>query len=268
MQNTDVETARIAARVAAEIVRNGFKEAFETSMKGSVDPVTEIDERAEKAIRDVIADRNPGDLILGEEGGGSRWDSDRIWIVDPLDGTVNFVHGVPQFSVSVALWQEGQPRVGVVYDVMRSEEFVADPTQGATLNGAAIHVSGTEKMSDSLLATGFPYDRRTHARSYLEVVAEVLENARGMRRLGSAALDLCWVACGRFDGYWEHGGKFGVKPWDIAAGILIVTEAGGEVTDEDGITNQLDTKAIVATNGHIHEELRGIVKARMPEHLV
>lgn len=267
MQDTDVETARTAARVAGEIVRNGFKEAFATSMKGSVDPVTDVDERAEKAIREVIANRAPGDLILGEEGGGSRWDSDRIWIVDPLDGTVNFVHGVPQFSVSIALWEEGKPRVGVVLDVMRSEEFVAVIGQGATLNNSSVGVSGTQDLSDSLLVTGFPYDRRTHARAYLVVVADILESARGMRRLGSAALDLCWVACGRFDGYWEHGGKFGVKPWDIAAGMLIVTEAGGQVTDETGHFNQLETKAIVATNGLIHEELREIVAAKMPEHL-
>lgn len=267
MPVTDTETARTAARVAGEIVRTGFEEAFETSMKGSVDPVTDVDEKAERAIRDIIAEKSPDDLILGEEGGGSRWDSERIWIVDPLDGTVNFVHGVPQFAVSIALWEEGRPQLGVVLDVIRSEEFFAVSGQGATLNGKPISVSKTSDLENSLLGTGFPYDRRTHGAAYLAVVGDVLARARGMRRLGSAALDMCWVACGRFDGYWEHGGPHGVKPWDVAAGMLIVTEAGGKVTDETGAHNRLDARAFVATNDLIHETLREIVEARMPEHL-
>jgi myo-inositol-1(or 4)-monophosphatase len=174
---------------------------------------------------------------------------------------------VPQFSVSVALWEDGQPKVGVVLDVMRSEEFIAVLDQGATMSGRPIHVSTTAELKNSLLGTGFPYDRQQHARSYLEVVGDMLEQARGMRRLGSAALDMCWVACGRFDGYWEHGGTYGVKPWDVAAGMLIVTEAGGTATDESGNTNCLDAKAFVATNGLIHESMRQIVASRMPEHL-
>lgn len=267
MPTPDLGTALTAARIGAEVVRSGFDHAFETSMKGSVDPVTEVDERAEKVIRAVIEQQHPRDLILGEEGGGSRWDSDRVWIIDPLDGTVNFVHGVPHFSVSVALWETGRPRVGVVLDVIRSEEFAAAAGDGATINGKRILVSTTKSLSDSLLVTGFPYDRQIHARAYLAVVGDFLERARGIRRLGSAALDLCWVACGRFDGYWEHGGEHGVKPWDIAAGLLIVTEAGGTATDELGGRNHLDSRAIVATNGHIHSEVREIVASQMPEHL-
>jgi myo-inositol-1(or 4)-monophosphatase len=257
MPVTDTETARTAARVAGEIVRTGFEEAFETSMKGSVDPVTDVDEKAENAIRGIIAEKSPDDMILGEEGGGSRWDSERIWIVDPLDGTVNFVHGVPQFAVSIALWEDGRPQLGVVLDVIRSEEFFAIRGEGATLNGRPISVSKTCELENSLLGTGFPYDRRTHGAAYLAVVGDVLASARGMRRLGSAALDMCW----------EHGGPHGVKPWDVAAGMLIVTEAGGEATDENGDHNRLDARAFIATNGLIHEPLRQIVEARMPEHL-
>lgn len=267
MTRSDADVAVTAARVGAEVVRQGFEHSFATEMKGSVDPVTNIDERAEQLIRRSITEHHPTDLILGEEGGGSRWDSDRVWIVDPLDGTVNFVHGVPQFAVSIALWEGGEPKVGVVLDVMRSEEFVAVADQGAKMNGHAIHVSTTGDLKNSLLGTGFPYDRQTHARAYLEVVGDMLERARGMRRIGSAALDMCWVACGRFDGYWEHGGTFGVKPWDVAAGMLIVTEAGGMVTDENGRNNRLDAKAFVATNGLIHESVRDIVASKMPAHL-
>lgn len=267
MTGPDIETAIAAARTGAEIVRSGFSHSYETSMKGRVDPVTDVDEAAEAAIRTVLAERSPEDRVLGEEGGGSSWKSERVWIIDPLDGTVNFVHGVPHFSVSVALWDRGKPQVGVVLDVMREEEFVASAGTRATLNSTPIQVSTTKKLNDSLLITGFPYDRQTHARAYLEVVADVLEQARGMRRMGSAALDLAWVACGRFDGYWEHGGQHGIKPWDIAAGVLLVTEAGGTVTDETGALDRLDARAIVATNGLIHENLRQIVANKMPAHL-
>lgn len=268
MSDQDIETAVAAARTGAKVVRSGFSHSYETSMKGQVDPVTDVDEAAEAAIRQVLDERHPDDRVLGEEGGGSSWESERVWIIDPLDGTVNFVHGVPQFSVSVALWDRGTPQVGVVLDVMNEEEFVAAVGLGATLNSTPIQVSTTAVLNDSLLITGFPYDRQTHARAYLEVVADVLEQAQGMRRLGSAALDLAWVACGRFDGYWEHGGPHGIKPWDIAAGVLLVNEAGGRVTDESGATDRLDARAIVATNGHIHEDLRQIVAKKMPAHLL
>ncbi len=256
-----------AARSGADEVRAGADTGFATSMKGDVDPVTEIDTRAESAIRAVISSHFPEDSVLGEEEGGSSWDQGRVWIIDPIDGTVNFVHGIPQYAVSVALWEDGAPLIGIVIDVARSEEFVAISGQGAFLNESPIAVSSTETIANSLLVTGFPYDRREHGSAYLDVVGDVLKVAQGVRRLGSAALDLAWVACGRFDGYWEHGGQHGVKPWDIAAGSLLVSEAGGVVTDELGVPNQLETKAIVATNGHIHEDLRRIVAERMPSHL-
>lgn len=268
MWEGDVWVALRAARSGADEVRYGSELDFATEMKGAVDPVTEIDTRAELAIRSEITSHFPDDSILGEEGGGASSEEGRVWIIDPLDGTVNFVHRIPQYAVSVALWTNGEPAVGVVIDVPRDEEFVAVAGKGATLNDQPIAVSDTEDLAASLMGTGFPYDRQTHARAYLEVVASVLEQAQGVRRMGSAALDLAWVACGRFDGYWEHGGPHGIKPWDIAAGILLVTEAGGTVSDEVASKARLDPRAIVATNGLIHEPVRKIVANNMPAHLI
>ena len=263
MWEGDLWVALRAARAGAEEVQAGAGSAFLTQMKGIVDPVTEIDERAEAAIRATVASHFPDDSILGEEGGGAGWKQGRVWIIDPLDGTINFVHSLPHFSVSVALWDDGAPLIGVVIDVIRQEEFVAVRSEGARLNDVPIVVSETQSMNESVIATGFPYDRRQHAREYLGVVADVLETAQGIRRLGSAALDLAWVACGRFDAYWEYG----IKPWDAAAGTLLVTEAGGFVTDDRGASNDLDAGACIASNGNIHDDLREIVSRGMPEHL-
>ncbi len=268
MWEGDVWVALRAARAGADEVQAGSSTEFLTEMKGVVDPVTDVDNLAEDAIRNVITTHFPDDAVLGEEGGGEGWDQGRVWIVDPLDGTVNFVHGIPQYAVSVALWTDGHPAIGVVIDVPRNEEFVAVAGRGATLNDQPISVSATPDIGSSLLVTGFPYDRREHSRAYLEVVGSILEVAQGVRRLGSAALDLAWVACGRLDGYWEHGGTHGIKPWDIAAGVLLVTEAGGTVTDESGAIDRLNVKALVATNGLIHEEVREIVASKMPGHLI
>ncbi len=267
MWEGDVWVAVRAARAGADVVAPGFHSHQDTELKGEVDPVTEIDRHAETAIRRAIASHFPKDQILGEEEGGPPWDRGRVWIVDPLDGTVNFVHGIPHVAVSVALWQDGSPLVGVIIDVVRDEEYVAVLGEGATVNGRRLTVSDTTRLEDSLVVTGFPYDRRQHARAYLDVVEAVMLKSRGTRRIGSAALDLAWVANGRFDAYWEHGGAHGVKPWDLAAGVLLVTEAGGTVTDHVGEVNRLTTSAIVASNGKVHEELREIVAATMPEHL-
>lgn len=267
MWEGDVWVAVRAARAGAEVVAAGFETPIDTQLKSEVDPVTEIDREAESAIRAVIQGHFPADSILGEEQGGPIWDQGRVWIVDPLDGTVNFVHRVPQVAVSVALWEDGMPLVGVVVDVARGDEFVATVGEGATLNGEPIRVSETAILDSSLIVTGFPYDRRQYAADYLRVVEEVMLVTMGTRRLGAAALDLAWVACGRFDGYWEHGGPNGLKPWDLAAGALLVTEAGGVLTDSAGHTNRLEAPAFVATNGKIHEHLREIVERTMPPHL-
>jgi myo-inositol-1(or 4)-monophosphatase len=267
MWEGDVWVAVRAARAGADIVAAGFFQALDTEMKSAVDPVTQVDRDAEQAIHSVISAHFPDDAFLGEEGGGSDWRSGRVWIVDPLDGTVNFVHRLPQVAVSVALWADGAPLVGVIIDVARNDEFVAMNGEGATLNGEPIHVSETPTLDQSLVSTGFPYDRRQHAGAYLRVVEEVMLNSQGTRRLGAAALDLAWLAAGRYDAYWEHGGPQGIKPWDVAAGILLVTEAGGVYTDEAGDLNQLEARAHVASNGKVHDELRSIVARTMPEHL-
>jgi myo-inositol-1(or 4)-monophosphatase len=263
MWEGDQWVALRAARAGADEVLAGAGTEFNTALKGAVDPVTEVDERAETAIRQAIAAHFPDDHVLGEEEGGDAWDQGRVWVIDPLDGTVNFVHGIPHFSVSVALWNDGTPMIGVVIDVMRGEEFVAIRGEGSRLNDQPIDVSSTGMMSDALLVTGFPYDRQEHGRAYLDVVGTALERAQGVRRIGSAALDLAWVACGRFDGYWEYG----IAPWDAAAGVLLVTEAGGAVTDHEGNRDHLGAKAFVATNGVIHEELRQMVADGFPDHL-
>ncbi len=267
MWEGDVWVAVRAARAGAEIVQTGFFEELDTEMKSEVDPVTQVDRDAEDAVRAVISSHFPDDSILGEEGGGGDWRVGRVWIVDPLDGTVNFVHRLPQVAVSVALWDGGKPLVGVIIDVARNDEFVAMAGEGATLNGEPIQVSDTDTLDRSLVSTGFPYDRRQHAGAYLKVVEEVMLASQGTRRLGAAALDLAWLAAGRYDAYWEHGGPQGIKPWDVAAGILLVTEAGGTYTDESGEVNRLDALAHVASNGKVHEELRTIVARTMPEHL-
>lgn len=263
----DLEIAVAAARAGAAVVRRGFGEAWGTELKGAVDPVTDIDHESEAAIRAMLAERAPGDSVLAEEGGGADWWGPRTWIADPLDGTVNFVNRIPHVAVSVALWDQGRPKVGVVIDVVREEEFAASNGGGATSNGRPIAVSDTASLGDALLATGLPYDRQEHPAEYLRSMERLLARSRDNRRMGAAALDMAWVACGRFDGYWEHGGPHGVKPWDAAAGMLLVTEAGGTATDSKGEVNQLQPEAFVVSNGKIHEELRSAVDETMPAHL-
>lgn len=241
-------------------MRRGLDSNPGTELKGAVDPVTRIDLDAERCIRAAIEGRLPDDRILGEEGGGADWQAARVWIVDPLDGTVNFIHGAPHACVSVALWDAGEPLVGVVIDVDRDDEYVAEAGRGASVNGEAMAVSGTTTLEDALVGTGFPYDRQQRADSYVSVVSEVLKSAMAVRAMGSAALDLAWVARGRFDAYWEYGGAHGLKPWDIAAGILLVTEAGGHVTYDTDSGGQLSAGAFVASNGAVHDDLRTIVE--------
>lgn len=251
------------ARAGAAVVRQGFETRPAVRMKGAVDPVTLTDEAAEAAIFAAIERLAPGESVLGEESGGSGWDSERVWIVDPLDGTVNFVHGLPHFSVSVAVWERGEPVAGAVVDVMRGEAFTARRSHGTRLDGRSVTVAAPASLQESLVVTGFPYDRQEHAAAYAATVGRVLERVQGIRRLGSAALDLAWVACGRYDGYWEYG----LGPWDAAAGMLLVEEAGGRVTDLSGDRYRLDAGTIVAAPGPIHAELQDLVARHLPPHL-
>lgn len=249
----DLELGRLAARAAAEVIRVQADRVGKADFKGAVNPVTEADRRAEEAILDLLREHRPDDGVVTEEGGDRPSRSGRNWVIDPLDGTVNFLHGVPQVAVSVALEDPSGTQVAVVRDVFRGEEFTATGGGGARLDGRPMTVSSTSDLGDALVSTGFGYDRRDNAAAYARVVAAVLERARGVRRLGSAALDLAWVACGRFDGHWE----FKLEPWDVAAGFLLVEEAGGTTSSSGGgPATHLDC---VASNGLIHEALRAVV---------
>jgi len=253
-------TAVAAARAAGAILREGYGTAFAREEKGRpTDLVTEFDRRAEAALVETILGRHPDHSILGEEGGSIQPGSEWEWILDPLDGTTSFAHGIPFFSVCVALRRAGTVVAGVVYEPLRDELFSAETGGGAHLNGHPIRVSDTTELSRSLLATGFPYAIADNPHRTLEVFAAVAPRARGIRRLGSAGLDLAYLACGRFDGYWEHS----LKPWDCAAGALLVREAGGTVgtwgTSEPSDSWTPESLETLATNGRIHEELRHLI---------
>jgi myo-inositol-1(or 4)-monophosphatase len=234
--------ASAAARAAGALLRD---RPTRVSHKGAIDLVTELDLASESLIRERLAPT--GIPVQGEEGGGVT--TGRRWVVDPLDGTTNFVHDYPHYAVSIALCEEDTPRVGVIYDPLRDRLHGAATGGGATLNGAAIRVSQTRSLADALCVTGFPYDRREKADVYLAFVERVLRATQGMRRSGSAACDLATLACGSADVFWE----FGLKAWDTAAGQLIVAEAGGRVTRMDGSRHVPGDPEIVATNGWLHE---------------
>lgn len=249
-----IELARQAALVAGDIIRRA--PARGVRHKGAVDLVTEVDLACEEAIHTLLAQRTPHIPVLAEEAAapGAPVPSS-CWIVDPLDGTTNFVHGYPVFGVSVALRLDGELMAGCVHDPLREETFTAERGAGACCNGQPIRVSAVEVVDRALLATGFPYDRRERARTYLAFVEAFMTRAQGLRRAGAAALDLAWLAAGRVDGFWE----FGLKPWDIAAGALLIEEAGGRVSDMSGGPLDLSGARILASNGHIHRELAEIL---------
>jgi myo-inositol-1(or 4)-monophosphatase len=257
----DLDIARTAARAAGEAITGWFHRIGAPDLKGSVDPVTEADREAEERIVAVIRSERPDDGILAEEGSASEARSGRRWVIDPLDGTVNFVHGIPQVAVSVALEDDGGGLAAVVLDVFRGEEFAAERGAGATLDGSPITVSDGRELHEAVFSTGFAYDRQQHGAAYAAAMVAVMAEARGVRRLGSAALDLAWVSCGRYDGHWE----FGLKPWDLAAGALLVREAGGIVTDSLG--GPARPEDVVAAAPGVHERLRSIVAAHRPDHI-
>jgi myo-inositol-1(or 4)-monophosphatase len=247
------------AREAGALLREYFARGVETEYKGDVDLVTVADRAAEKLIRSRLADTFPDHGVYGEEGTRERLEGEFRWYVDPLDGTTNFAHGFPQFCVSLGLERRGagiKPEddgdliAGLIYDPLRDELFTAEHGRGAALNGKPIHVSRIAALAESLLATGFP-SRKRHASPNIHFYHEFTMRSHGVRRAGSAALDLAYVACGRMDAFWE----FNLNPWDTAAGILLVEEAGGRVTGFAGAQARLASDEILATNGRIHEEL-------------
>jgi myo-inositol-1(or 4)-monophosphatase len=239
-----------AARDAGKLLREALGGPRRIDYKGHpTNLVTEMDRRAETLIVDAIRQAFPDHAILGEEGGARAGQADYRWLIDPLDGTTNYAHGLPIFSVSIALEHAGEVELGVAYDPTREDLFVARRGAGATLNGERLRVSATAQLGEALLVTGFPNDIRSTAETNLPEYAALSLRTRAVRRLGSAVLDLCYVAAGRFDAFWEQ--KLG--PWDMAAGGLMVQEAGGRMTSVRGGPWRLDGPGVVASNGRIHE---------------
>ncbi len=218
--------------------------------KGDADLVTQADRASEKMIVERIRKQWPDHDLLGEEGSRTQTGSDFRWYIDPLDGTTNFAHGYPVFCVSLALEHQGKRIAGVIYDPTRQEMFSASLGSGAQLNGKPIHVSRTLRLVESLLATGFPSHKR-HKNPNIHFYHQITLRSHGIRRAGSAALDLCYVACGRYDAFWE----FNLNPWDTAAGVLMVEEAGGKVTNFSGAPFSIESRQVLATNTLLHTEL-------------
>ncbi|MGQ0737111.1 MAG: inositol monophosphatase family protein [Acidobacteriota bacterium] len=248
-------TAVEAVVRAGELQMARFGAAVRVDKKGAIDLVTEVDVEVERMFRALIAERFPEHDVLAEELGQERSGARHRWVFDPLDGTTNYAHGVPIFCASLALEIDGVAEIGAVFDPNRRELFTAERGVGAWLNGAPLGVSSVASLDDALLVTGFPYDIREHPRQVLSLFAAFLGRARAVRRLGSAAIDMCWVAAGRMDGFWEQG----LQAWDTMAGGLIVQQAGGTVTDLDGAPFAAASGRCVASNSVIHREMLAVI---------
>lgn len=246
-----------AARNAGDIILRSmeFLDRITFTTKGVNDYVSEVDRLAEKEIITVLRQSFPQHAILGEESGHHAGD-DHVWIIDPLDGTTNFMHGIPHFCISIALQHKGKIEHGLVYDPIRQEVFSASRGHGAQLNEKRIRVSKATALNSALLSTGFPYHQYDLLQPYMKIFQELLPISAGIRRAGAAALDLAYVAAGRYDGFWE----FNLKPWDIAAGALLVKEAGGLVGDINGGENYLETGHVVAGNLKLFKQLLQVIK--------
>lgn len=248
-----------AAKAAGDLLVSGIQSPLSISYKGERNIVTEMDKKAEALIVNMIEEAFPDHEVIAEEGGGKRQEGIKDpwrWYVDPLDGTTNYAHQFPIFCVSIGLEKAGSLIVGVVYQPLLNEMFVAQKGKGAFLNGKKLQVSTVSNMEESLLATGFPYEVKKDLELHLARFKGFMLNSLAIRRAGSAAIDLCYVAAGRFDGFWESH----LKPWDMAAGVLMVTEAGGKVTDIDGGGRFLSNGEIIASNGKIHGTMYEILE--------
>ncbi len=242
---------------AGEIIRDGFGKNFGIEYKtNESNLVTDIDKASEKHIKEFVQKKYPSHSILAEESGESKNHSDYLWVIDPIDGTTNFAHGLPIFSVSIGLQKNNETIAGVVYDVMQNITYSSEKGSGTYENSKKIFVSKNDKLSHSVLVTGFPYNIADNPENALEKFASLTRAARGIRRLGSAAIDFCYVAKGVFDGFWEVY----LHPWDICAGKLIVEEAGGLVSGFNGEEIDIYTQKILATNGAIHNKMIEILK--------
>jgi myo-inositol-1(or 4)-monophosphatase len=256
--------ARAAVNEASAMLLGTWRDAKIIQRKGEVDLVTETDRAVEAAIVARLAHAFPDHVVIAEEASGvgvpTRPPPDRyVWYLDPLDGTTNFAHAYPHFAVSLAMALGDDLLFGIVHDPVRDETFAAARGRGATLNEEPIAVSSVAALDDALLATGFPYDRREHLDTYLVFFADFVGRAQGVRRNGSAALDLCYVACGRLDGFWE----WKLRPWDTAAGALVVRESRGVVSTFRGEPFDLFGPQTLATNGHLHATMLAVLRARL-----
>lgn len=256
-------TAVKAARRAGQIITRASQDVdlLKVSSKRQNDFVTEVDRAAEDAIVGILREAYPDHAILAEESGESGPESEYRWIIDPLDGTTNFIHGMPQYAVSIALAKNGIVEQAVVFDPNRNELFTASKGAGAFLNERRIRVSRRLKLGEALIGTGFPYRMFDKIDLYLAIFKELAEKTAGQRRPGAASLDLAYVACGRYDGFWE----FGLAPWDMAAGALLISEAGGLVSDLRGNANYLETGNLVAGTPKVFAPLLKLVEGHLPD---
>ncbi len=250
-----IQAAEEASRIAGALQLEGLKREKQIEFKGSINLVTDVDKACEKAIVEVLQGRFPEHDILAEEGSGRRKNSEYKWIIDPLDGTTNYAHGYRLFCVSIALEHKGEIVVGAVYEPNRDEMFLAEKGGGAALNGEKISVSAVADLNHAMLATGFAYNVRETSNNNLDHFQKFLMKAQAIRRDGVAAIDLCYVAAGRYDGFWE----LNLFPWDVAAGYLMIQEAGGKVSDFRGKAFDVYSKEILASNGRLHPVLAEVL---------
>ncbi len=260
MLNTAVKAARRAGNIILRASQN--LDVLQVTAKAENDFVSEVDRAAEQAIIETLRKAYPGHAILAEES-GDHGRSEYQWIVDPLDGTTNFLHGMPQYAVSIALAHKGAVTQAVVFDPLRNDLFTASKGSGAYLNDRRIRVSKRARLDGALIGTGFPYSRMEHVDAYLRMLRAVMQDTAGVRRPGAASLDLCYVAAGWYDGFWE----IGLSPWDIAAGTLLITEAGGLVGDLLGEPNHLRSGNVVAGNPKVFAQLLKVIEPHLTEKL-
>jgi myo-inositol-1(or 4)-monophosphatase len=250
---------RAVRKAARGLVRDfGEVENLQVSVKGPADFVSTADLQAERTLKQELAKMRPGYGFLAEEGGAEAGsDSSNRWIIDPLDGTTNFLHGIPHFCISVGLERDGEIVAGMIYEPLRDEMFFAEKGSGAFVNHKRLRVSGRSKIADSVIGTGIPFRERGDHPRYLQLLEAVMGNTAGVRRMGSAALDLAYVAAGRFDGFWERS----LQAWDIAAGIVLLREAGGMISDLNGGAEMLTQGSVLASNEHLHPQLLKLLKS-------
>jgi myo-inositol-1(or 4)-monophosphatase len=260
-----LKTAKTAATDAGKILRAHFGRVGtdEIRKKSANDFISFVDESSEKKIIEIIRSKFPDHEILAEESGSSAIKSPYRWIIDPLDGTTNYLHSIPVFAVSIAVEFKDEIVAAVVYNPLTNEMYHAVKDNGAFCNDIPIHVSATSALDESFIATGFPFKSKQILKDYLEVFRSIFDQAIGARRLGAAAIDLAYIAAGKFDGFWE----IGLKPWDMAAGALLITEAGGKITDFWDKPNYMNSSYVLASNNKIHDSLGTIIRKSFPYYL-